>query len=342
MGLSSAILMIPTLGWWNVGSPFDECWPYWDISRPLLTPSFVAQGVRIKKPLVQGQCQTVFDPNINTTSFVFPHSQLTNPPLHSFADKTWALPNTFVQAMLGNTSDIGNVNNPGPRVLFSWYDAASNFTNSGAPSLGAVIIYGTTNQSTAVTTCSVDGRWAPVSISFDPKNDVTIHQNIGSPADLLHSFSNSTFRNLTRMRTSLDLANSLDSPHQQISNDTGSDTRASAVEQLVEYLRGYINGTNQVIYPEANSSSQSSLAWRISTILNLYLTESLARAQSDSTKGSLVFHDALKPEDNHALVLNDLNAGNFSGPGGQQPGSGPWKSSKSPDQTFKEWATDNG
>lgn len=55
-----------------------------------------------------------------------------------------------------------------------------------------------------------------------------------------------------------------------------------------------------------------------------------------------MFHDALKPEDNYALVLNDLNSGNFSAPGWQQPGSGPWKSSKSPYETFKEWAADNG
>ena len=68
---------------------------YWDwlvensslpknVNRPLLRPAFVDPKFKVKKPLVQAQCQTYLEPDWEHGTFQFPHDELLTPPLNTF------------------------------------------------------------------------------------------------------------------------------------------------------------------------------------------------------------------------------------------------------------------
>lgn len=115
----------------TVGSVFArDLGDYWDwlvenstlpkhIDRPLLRPAFVDKTFKLKKPLVQTQCQTYFDPDWEDGRFEFPHDELLTPPLDKVKNDTWSLPNAFVLNPKGNNSNIGSINDTShPWILF--------------------------------------------------------------------------------------------------------------------------------------------------------------------------------------------------------------------------------
>ena len=118
---------------------------YWDwlienstlptnIARPLIRPHFVNSTIKVKKPLVQVQCQTWIEPDWESGTFAFPHDKLLTPPLDQFEHETCVLPNDFILDLKGNDTDIGDPNdNQHSHILFDWFDAASNFSTQGAP-----------------------------------------------------------------------------------------------------------------------------------------------------------------------------------------------------------------
>ena len=280
-----------------------------NISRPLIEPSFVDPSLSVKKPLVQGQCQTYFNPDWEITPFNFPHDQLKTPPLNDFLKETWSLPNEFVKQMIGDNKDVGNVTIEGDSLIrFNWYDTAGNFSKTGAPSLGAVAIFSTTNQhETALAACTFDARWAPVKYYLDPRTDPTIRQDSPNPIDVLRNTENHKLEDLTQMKLHLDWAETLN-----IQSNSTVDSAASMIESLLERL-GNINAYNHwAIYPESGDD-QESLAWRISTVLGLVLTEGLARAYRNGGEGSVIYVEAPTQNDTQVRRLDNLNVGNVRG-----------------------------
>lgn len=317
-----------------------------NISRPLIAPSFTDPSLKMRKPLVQAQCQTYFNPDWNATGFEFPHDQLKTPPLDDFLDETWTLPNSFVKDLVGDNSDPGYMTDDDrPKVLFDWYDTATNLSAKGAPSLGAVIIASTTNANeTMLAACSFDGRWAPVKFYLDPRTDPTIRQDSPDPVDILKRTSQKDLKELKQMNMHLEWANSLnfDAP-------TEHDPKATAVIKLLEGL-GNVNGYNHwAIYPEA-VTDQSSLAWRISTTLGLLLTEALAHAYQDGTRSSAIYRDAPTSKygvnESYVRPLDNLNVGDVTGWSKSKnkttwvgPGDRTWNTSI---PTWDVWAPQNG
>lgn len=290
---------------------------YWDwlvensslplnIDRPLLRPAFKNSSFKMRKPLVSAQCQTYLYPDLENGAFVFPHDELVTPPLDVFRNDTWSLPNDFVLNLKGDDSDIGNSNDTShPYILFDWFDTATEFSSKGAPSLGAVVIYLTTNGSDlfeALTTCSFDGRWAPVEYYLDPKDVVTVYQNSPNPMDILNGSSKVAAKDLIQMRMSLDWAKTL--------NVKGSDQHIPSTT-VVEQMLTYFSGGN-FIFPEPEPQLKTgyvmkSVDWRLSTTLGLYLTEGLAHAFSDVSKGSMLYRQASESNQSYVRYLNDIN-----------------------------------
>ena len=288
---------------------------YWDwlvensslplnIDRPLLRPAFKNSSFKMRKPLVSAQCQTYFDPDYERGAFAFPHDELVTPPLDGFKNDTWSLPNDFILDLKGNISDIGNLTDLGhPYILFRWFDTATEFSNKGAPSLGAVVIYPTTNSSgsfEALTTCSFDGRWAPVEYYLDPKDVVTIYQDSPNPMDILNGSNKAAAKDLIQMRMSPDWAKTL--------NVKGSDPDIPSTTVVEQMLKGFSN--IGLIDPEPEpvlTYVMKSLDWRLSTTLGLYLTESLAHAFSDVSKGSMLYRQAPELDQSYVRYLNDIN-----------------------------------
>ena len=155
-----------------------------------------------------------------------------------FKENAWSLPNEFVLNLEGNDSSNGNTSNDHPWILFDWFDAASNFSSQGVPSLGAVVIYLADNGTGLVpvlTTSSFDGRWAPVKYYLDPRDTITIRQDSPNPTDILNGSSKVAANELTRMRMSLDWANTL--------NIRGSDLDVPSTTVVEEVLSGF-GGSN--------------------------------------------------------------------------------------------------
>ena len=290
---------------------------YWDwlvensslplnIDRPLLRPAFRNSTLKMRKPLVSAQCQTYLNPDYEHGAFVFPHDELVTPPLDEFKDDTWSLPNGFILNLRGDDSEIGNSNDSSnPYILFHWFDTATEFSNKGAPSLGAVVLYLASNGTDlleALTTCSFDGRWAPVEFYLDPKDVVTVYQDSPNPMDILNGSSKAAAKDLIQMRMSLDWAKTL--------NVKGSDPdipSTTVVEEMLELFSG-----GNFIFPEpepelATGYVMKSLDWRLSTTLGLYLTESLAHAFSDVSKGSMLYRQASELNQSYVRYLNDIN-----------------------------------
>ena len=300
----------------TIGSVFaKDLDHYWDwlvensslplnIDRPLLRPDFENSSFKMRKPLVSAQCQTYLNPDYEHGAFVFPHDELVTPPLDEFQNDTWSLPNDFVLNLKGDDNDIGNFTDLShPYIIFDWFDTATEFSNKGGPSLGAVVIYSTWNGSEsfdALTTCSFDGRWAPVEYYLDPKDVVTIYQDSPNPMDILNGSNKAAAKDLIKMRMSLDWAKTL--------NVEGSDPyipSTTVVEQMLERFSGA-----GFIWPEPEPELgyvMKSLDWRLSTTLGLYLTESLAHAFSDVSKGSMLYRQAPELNQSYVRYLNDIN-----------------------------------
>ena len=70
-------------------------------------------------------------------------------------------------------------------------------------------------------------------------------------------------------------------------------------------------GGSNFLFPETEQAASGyvlkSLDWRVSTTLGLYLTEGLARAFSDSGKGSMLYRQAAEIEQSYVRYLNDIN-----------------------------------
>lgn len=191
-----------------------------------------------------------------------------------------------------------------PRLLFDWFDAASNFSSQGVPSLGAVVIYFAWTGTALVpvlTTCSFDGRWAPVKYFLDSKDTITIRQDSPNPMDILNGSSKIAANELTQMRMSLDWANTLN-----IQGDDPLAPFSTVVEQMLNGFSG-----KYFIYAETEKTASGyvmkSLDWRLSTTLGLYLTEGLARAFSDEGKGSMLYRQATTTIKSYVRYLNDIN-----------------------------------
>ncbi|KAL8823045.1 MAG: hypothetical protein Q9191_006232 [Dirinaria sp. TL-2023a] len=280
------------------------------IARPLIRPHFVNSTMKLKKPLVQTQCQTWLEPDWANGNFAFPHDELLTPPLDHSKHETWKLPNAFILNLKGNDSKIGDMNDTQhPHILFDWFDAASNFSAQGAPSLGAVILYrarNETGQQDALTACSIDGRWAPVELYIDPRDTVTLYQSSPNPMDMLNGTAKVAFNDLVKMKMSLEWANTINVDYLALGDPPTS---------VVEFLLGKLGSADKVgqpyeIFPEPEPSLyyvMKSIDWRLSTVLGLYTTEALARAFQDSYRGSMLYRQAKDSSHSYVRYLNDIN-----------------------------------
>ncbi|KAI4162148.1 MAG: hypothetical protein LQ342_004166 [Letrouitia transgressa] len=283
------------------------------IKRPLIQPSFKDRKYQMRKPLVQAECKSYSNPDFEHDDFDFPHQELKTPPLDGFLAEKWTLPNEFVKQLIGNNSAIGDyTDSTHPFVLFDWYDTANNFSNAGAPSLGAVVIYSThasvdgknSAHYTNLATCTFDGRWTPFVFHLDPKEDPTIRQNSPNPMDILNGPQKADLKDLTQMKIHLEWANLLN-----VKSRSPYDPAATTVEEVIEAL-GAHNYDRWDVFPEPERDGpwvMTSIDWRLSTVLGLCVTEGLARAYVDDSGGSIVYRDALAANQSYARSLNDLN-----------------------------------
>ena len=199
----------------------------------------------------------------------------------------------------GNDSTVGNLTDTIHALeLFNWFDTTSAFSIQGAPSLGAVILYNAYNLSVVNETlaaCLIDGRWAPVEYSLDPKDTITIRQNSPNPMDILQGPNKADPKELIQMKMSLDWAKSMNPLY------VDSNYPTTAIGYMLSLW-----GEGSAIYTEPDGS-KTSLDWRLSTMLGLYLTECLAYAFSDPLKASMLYRKAPDIQKSYIRYLDDVN-----------------------------------
>ncbi|KAL8720985.1 MAG: hypothetical protein Q9181_007802, partial [Wetmoreana brouardii] len=286
-----------------------------NVKHPLLRPSFLDPELRMRAPLVQIQCRAYLAPDFERDRFEFPHDKLLTPPLDRYRSNEWILPNAFVEDLRANAFDPNTYIQK--RYAFDWYDTASNFSSQGAPSLGAVIIHherdrGRNGLVEVLTTCSIDGRWAPVEYVLDPRDFRTIRQD--SPLDILNGTYNTDTNGLIQMRMSLDWAKSMNVPAGAPHSPT-----MTVVENLLTVWSG----------PNYTNPDQRSIDSFFSTALGLYLTEGLARAFSDPRKATVLYRQSRDEQGPFVGKLDDPNRQSVCSYNQSQ---GPWE----------EWAPQNG
>ena len=344
----------------TVGSLFTKDLDhYWDwlaensslptnVDQPLLRPTFTNPDFNMRKPLVQAQCRTYLEPDYTNGDFELPHDELLTPPLDTFKDEMWSLPNEFVLALIGNDSLVGNLTDKSnPWLLFEWFDTASNFSTKGAPSLGAVVLYQAVTDDSpfveALTTCSFDGRWVPVEFYLDPKDTITIYQDSPNPMEILKGSSKVDVKDLIQMKMSLEWANTMN-----IRSAPSPETEAVSTTLIEQMLQRF--GSYNYIFPEpppvlADGYVIKSLDWRFSTALGLLLAESLGHAFSDVSKGSMLYRQGPNVAQSYVRLLNDIN---YAGPKeGYKNGKLDWVETRDPRWNrsilpWDVWALENG
>ena len=173
---------------------------------------------KLLMPLVQVQCA----PTSSLGSTIeFPFNSLVYSPLSQVLNTTnWTLP----------TSEFSD--NNGSPIQFSWADLSS--FNPG-PSLGAVIKISQNNltditlssgstfnslSDQAIFACTIDARWAPSQLYFQPFVDGTVHPYVAYP--------NTNTPNLTQIQIDPSWAESLNLPVPS--------TSLTTMETIVQYL----------------------------------------------------------------------------------------------------------
>lgn len=134
---------------------------------------------------------------------------------------------------------------------------------------------------------------------IDPRDTVTLYQSSRNPMDILNGTLKVSPNDLIRMKMTLEWADS-------ISVDSPEDPRTTVVESMLGHYSG-----GPFIYPEPEPAGKTfvskSVDWRISTALGLHVTEALARAFQDRSKGSMLYRQTNANNTSYVRYLNDIN-----------------------------------
>ena len=292
------------------------------LSHPLLTPSLEGHTA-FKKPAVQVQCSAYYDAE-NISTIQFPHSVLHSPPLDDYEDESWTIPVNFssyihdAEGLDPDFSEMWQGQNVSDVIYFQFIDL-SNITM--ATVLGALAAFPTRNGSTVIIPCTIDAHWAPVSLHIDPSSNANIFQDTPDPSTLVTQDS-ASYNGSQMVRIGIDTswADLLDPPTTSPTGGTLINTTAVRVlirgygstyqMNATSATRFFISGsqTSNQTDGQTSADDQTTIPWRISTLLGMYITEGLAGIhQADP---SIVYHNFVN--DPYVLRLNNLYKGHYN------------------------------
>ena len=223
------------------------------------------EGSMLLKPPVQVEC--IYAGNGSTTkTLTFPHDYFRLPPLKSSGRISWTRnPNILLNSVTYNDSkpmhfswvDLSDYDpSPSLAAVFAWHNAYPS-SDGDLPtwdgSLSVSEVNHTDWNSTALFTCSIDARWAPVKIRVDPYSDDLAHQD--SPVVLL-MLNSGNFQDLQLVHIDGGWAQFLEVPV--------AESGLNAVETLLDCY-----WTTELI--------GSVLTTDFSRVLGMYITDGLAR-----------------------------------------------------------------
>ena len=120
--------------------------------------------------------------------------------------------------------------------------------------------------------------------------------------DILNGTTKESPSNMAQMRLTLEWANTM--------NILFGDPDYPSMTLVEKLLLGW--GSYYYIFPEPEPVNNThynlkSLDWRISTTLGLYVTEGIARAFQDITKGSMLYRQASNVQQSYVRYMNNVN-----------------------------------
>ncbi len=175
------------------------------------------------------------------------------------------------------------------------------------PTVGGLFFVTDDNATLNVVPCSVLAHWVPANISIDPLVDLTIYDDTSNPLDLFNSTLD--FSSLTQIE--------LSDPWLHQFNDHENNGMPNAVAGLVKNI-GDVNVSSIDGRPDfwATHSNPQGLSWRLSTLLNMYVTDGIARFASDVS--SFEYHDTKDPSQRRVYDYHLLERVPFQTPNGYE------------------------
>ena len=226
------------------------------MSRPIYTVSR-PDGGKLFKPFVSVQCRDYDE--LDWENMYFPHDDLIIPPMNELIGQRWRVPDNAWKPL---------VKTPG-MIKASWVEFSSNPHN---PSAGVVFFFrkgmSLRGRHSVLVPCTVDARWVPVRMWLDPRVDDSIHEDQDSLLDPTYLGNPPAFplavsgaQRITFHKSWIDALAA--SPN--IDNQT-------ALEMMIEK---HLTRLEESIYLVI-----------ISSVLSLYIADTLSRAQSAVTRHS--------------------------------------------------------
>lgn len=235
-----------TIGqYWN-WVDFQSLAPTVSLMQPQLSLAFVDRGP-ILQPLVQVQC-SAYTSNTSNPDFSFPNDQLRASQGNAYANITWPVPSNY--------TDINNTEYS--EDLFWAKLPVDGYENR--PSAGLIFIMPNDNWTRTVVPCSVVAHWVPNDLSVLPTVDRNIHAVYSNPLDLVN-------RSDVLLAPSTQVA---------LSDEWWTLMNAGdpmAMNMAIQGITGQpCDGCLHTYY-----GGTQGLAYRVSTIVGMLLTDAIAR-----------------------------------------------------------------
>jgi hypothetical protein len=201
-----------------------------------------------------------------TSDLAFPSDKLRGTKQGIYNEAHWPVPNSSYSVDNNATSSFAFV-------------PMNGYTN--APTIGAVFQVKDENGTPIVAACSILAHWVPVHIWIDPRTDMNVHDNAPNPLDLFgHHVDHSKFVQLS------------------FSQDWLDQLVPSNIPNILNTMVAYDN--------QRLRTGKEGIPCRLSTILGLFITDSLARYRAHYT--SIIIHHSYH-SNSYALNLGILEMG---------------------------------
>ena len=233
--------------YWN-WVEYQQLAPNVSLKQPQLSLAFADRGIFLQ-PLVQVQC-SAYSSNTSLPEIVLPNDQLRAGRVDAYTNVTWPVASNYTDVDLSKY--IEN--------LYWSYIPVDGYEN--APSTGLIFIMPDDEWTRTVVPCSVVTSWVPsTELSVFPKTDRNIYDGLSNSLDDLNN-SNVGLSPPSQISFSDDWCSLL---------ITGGDPT---------FMDSVIHGITMVPcsgYLNAYLGGKQGLAYRVSTMVGMFLTDGIAR-----------------------------------------------------------------
>ena len=280
-----------TLGsYWN-WIAWQNLAPAAKLMQPKLSLSF-ADKSPVYQPLIQVQCSS-YDMSAGVADMMLPNDQLRHGFRGStYFDESWPIPQNY--------SSVDPTQQRHHYDLYWTKLPTEGYQTS--PSTGLIFIMLDEHYNRIAVPCSVLAHWVPSEIYITPEADRNIHSHLSNPLDFLN-----------RSRITLSASTKI-----SFSDRWWNELLEGAHPSTMDMVLHGIYGQKCESCPYVYYAGSQGLAYRVSTVVGMYLTDAIARYTPDPL--SVVFDYTGKISEGVAHSVNQFETSPIPAP----PGYSSW------------------